>query len=168
MAKITLTIKDGNKKESQQFEIDRVTTFQMLKLKNEVGAIMKELKGNGELGSFMDMLFKEDAIPNLDSDDAKAQALESLKDQRFMTGLASAFDKLLDTLPDRAFNILSILSGIDAEVLKKTYFDELFDVYDAIMSENDIEKIVDRVKTSFFGTKEQWGALIRKLFANKN
>jgi hypothetical protein len=113
-------------------------------------------------------LFNGDAMPDLTTDDAKAQALESLKDERFMTGLASAFDKLIETLPDRAFNLLSILSGIDAETLEKTYFDELFDVYDAIMEENDIKKIVDRVKQSFFATKDQWGNLIRNMFNKQN
>jgi hypothetical protein len=49
MAKVKLTIKNGEVRESVTFEIDRVTTLQMIKLKNEVGAIMKELKGNGEL-----------------------------------------------------------------------------------------------------------------------
>jgi hypothetical protein len=168
MAKVKLTIKNGEVRESVTFEIDRVTTLQMIKLKNEVGAIMKELKGNGELGSFVQTLFNGDAMPDLTTDDAKAQALESLKDERFMTGLASAFDKLIETLPDRAFNLLSILSGIDAETLEKTYFDELFDVYDAIMEENDIKKIVDRVKQSFFATKDQWGNLIRNMFNKQN
>lgn len=169
MAKIKLTIKTGDVKETQTFEIDRVTTLQMIKLKNEIGAIMKELKGNGELGSFVQTLFNGDMMPTeLKTDDDKAQALEQLKDERFINGLAGAFDKLIETLPDRAFNLLSILSGIDTETLEKTYFDELFDVYDAIMEENDITKIVDRVKQSFFGTKDQWGNLIRKMFGNKS
>lgn len=166
MAKVKLTIKNGDVKESMQFEIDRVTTGQMIKLKNEVSGIMKELKGNGELGGFIEMLFSGEAMPE-NAEDAKVQALESMKDQRFVNGLAGAFDKLMDTMPDRAFNLLSILSGIDTDTLQKTYFDELFDVYDAIMEENDIEKLVNRVKKSFFGTKDQWGNLIRNMF-NKN
>lgn len=164
MAKIKLTIKNGDNKESVQFEIDRVTTLQMIKLKNEISSIAKELKGNGDLAEFMEILFDDDIPTDLDDDDAKVQALEKLEDQRFMAGLAGAFDKLIDVLPDRAFNILSIISGIEKDILEKVYFDELFDVYDAIMEENDIEKIVNRVKQSFFATKGQWGNLIRNMF----
>ena len=168
MAKIKLTIKNGDTKETQQFEIDRVTTLQMIKLKNEIGAVMKELKANGELTNVLEGLFSGDMMPtDISTKDAQAQALEQLKDQRFVNGMAGAFDKLIETVPDRAFNILSIVSGIDKETLEKTYFDEIFDVYDAVMEENDIMKIVDRVKQSFFQTKNQWGETLQKMFANK-
>lgn len=176
MSKIKLVIKEGNTKETQEFEIDRVTTFQMLRLKTEIGHIMKELKGNGELVGIIEGLFEDQNSQSAESgNDMKAdkadiqkQALEKAKDQRFINGLATGFDKILDTVPERAFNILSILSGIDADTLKKTYFDEIFDVYDAIMAENDIEKMVERIRKSFSGTKKQWGALLQKVMGNQN
>lgn len=168
MAKIKLTIKTGDTKESVQYEIDSVTTLQMMKLKNEISAILKELKANGELTNVLEGLFNAEEVPtDLNKDDAQAMALEKLQDQRFITGMAGAFDKLLETVPDRAFNILSILSGIDKDTLEKVPFIELMDIYDAIMEENDIVKIVERVKKSFFGTKEHWGQLIQKVFKNK-
>lgn len=163
MSKITLTVKNGTSKESVQFEIDRITTMQMIKLKNEVGAIMKELKANGELTNVLGDLLGGESAPS-DGQDAQTIALEQMKDERFVNGIAGAFDKLLETVPERAFNILAITSGIDREILESTYFEELFDVYDAVMEENDIMKIVDRVKKSFFGTKEKWGAMIGKAF----
>jgi hypothetical protein len=170
MAKVSLTIKTGNVKESQVFEIDRITTFQALKLKTEIGTIMKELKDNGELTNVIEGLTNGQLDitalkPTVEGEvDVTVEEIESLKDQRFINGLAGAFDKLLDTLPERAMNILSIMSGIDRETLEKTYLDELFDVYDAIMQENDIMRIAERIKKSFFGTKNQWGEMIRQMF----
>lgn len=171
MAKVTLMINDGEKRESQQFIINRISTLQALKLKNEIGGIMKELKANGELTTVLSDVFggqmdisalKPDANGNVD---ATLEQIEALKDQRFINGIAGAFDKLLDTVPERAFNILSIMSGIDADTLNKTDFIELMDVYDAVMEENDIMKIVERIKKSFFGTKNQWGEMIRNMLA---
>jgi hypothetical protein len=173
MAKVSLTIKTGNVKESVMFEIDRITTFQALKLKTEVGLILKDLKQNGELTNVIGDLFngqvdittlKPDQDGNVNVD---REQIEQLMDQRFINGMAGAFDKLLDIVPERAMNLLSILSGIDRETLEKAYLDELMDVYDAIMQENDIMKIVERIKKSFFGTKNQWGEMIRQMFNKK-
>lgn len=166
MAKVSLTLTQGNTKETQIFEIGRITTLQALKLKTEVGHILKELKENGELTSTLEGLIGGELKPG-EIADVNADALESLKDQRFVNGIAGAFDKLLDTLPERAVNILSILSGIEYDVLIQSDFLDLMDVYDAVMQENDIMKIVDRIKKSFFGTKNQWGEMIRTMF-NKN
>ena len=64
MAKVSLTIKTGNVKESEIFEIDRITTLQVLKLKTEVGAILKELKANGELTNVLEGLIGGDMKPS--------------------------------------------------------------------------------------------------------
>lgn len=168
MAKITLTVKNAGIKETQQFEIDRVTTLQMLKLKDEIGGIMKDLKSNGEIAQFMEILFNDAQLDPEDiANNPQAQMIEQMQDQRFVNGLAGAFDKLLEVVPERAFNLLSILSGIDRNILENVYFDEIFDVYDAIMSENDIVKMVERAKKSFFATKAPWGNLISKMFNKK-
>jgi hypothetical protein len=167
MAKVSLTIKTGNVKESEIFEIDRITTLQVLKLKTEVGAILKELKANGELTNVLEGLIGGDMKPSDIADMNQKEILEQLesaKDERFITGIAGAFDKLLDTLPERALSILSIMSGIDYDIIVKTDFLDLMDIYDAVMQENDILKIVDRIKKSFFGTKNQWGEMIRTMF----
>jgi len=168
MAKVTLTIKNGNVKESQQFEIDKITTFQALKLKNEIHAILKDLKNNGELKEVLEGLFSGDFnVGDLDVKNITAEQLEQMKDEKFITGLAGAFDRLLETVPERAMNLLSIMSGIDREVLEKAYLEELFDVYDAVMEENDIIKLIDRMKRSFFTTKGQWSQALRAFLANK-
>lgn len=161
MAKVTLTIKENNTKESVQFEIDRITTFQALKLKTEIGAVLKELKANGELTGILENLVKGQA------DAVEGEEMEVLKDQRFVNGMAGAFDQLLDTVPDRAVNILAILSGIDRSIIEKLYVEELMDVYDAVMQENDLMKLVTRMKKSFLGTKNQWGEMISQMFTKK-
>jgi hypothetical protein len=179
MAKVSLTIKKKNEdgkayREEEVFEIDRVSTWTMLKLKSEITGIMKEIKGNGDLvtviNDFMNGQMKpgEEAvdIKKVDLKDVKASDLEKLKDERFINTMAGALELLLDTMPDRAFRLLALLSEIDQEVLQNTYFEELFDVYDAVMAENDISRIVDRVKKSFSGTKDNWKVALSN-FLNK-
>lgn len=179
MAKVTLMIKTKNKegqtvREEQQFTIDRVSTWGMLKIKSEVTDILRDIKGNGDLvtviNDFMNGQMKPGEekvdIKKLDIKDVKPDQLEKLKDERFVNTMAGALELLLDTMPERVFRLLALLSDIDEETLKNTYFEELFDVYDAVMAENDISRIVDRVKKSFSGTKDNWKVALTN-FLNK-
>jgi hypothetical protein len=178
MAKVSLTIKKKNEdgkayREEEVFEIDRVSTWTMLKLKSEITGIMKEIKGNGDLvtviNDFMNDKMKPEEkvdIKKVEIGNVKPSDLDKLKDERFVNTMAGALELLLDTMPDRAFRLLALLSEIDQEVLQNTYFEELFDVYDAVMAENDISRIVDRVKKSFSGTKDNWKVALSN-FLNK-
>jgi hypothetical protein len=105
-------------------------------------------------------------IKKVEIGNVKPSDLDKLKDERFVNTMAGALELLLDTMPDRAFRLLALLSEIDQEVLQNTYFEELFDVYDAVMAENDISRIVDRVKKSFSGTKDNWKVALSN-FLNK-
>jgi hypothetical protein len=178
MTKVTLMIKTKNEegktiREEQQFTIDRVSTLSMLKLKSEITGILKEIKGNGDLvtviNDFMNDKMKPEEkvdIKKVDIGNVNASDIDKLKDERFVNTMAGALELLLDTMPERVFRLLALLSEIDEETLKNTYFEELFDVYDAVMAENDISKIVDRVKKSFSGTKDNWKVALSN-FLNK-
>lgn len=167
MAKVTLTLKDGNTTTSEQFVIERIRLGQFMALKREVGGALKDLKGNGDIKRLFETALGDDGILNEEmNDDEQVQALEALKDERFINGLASAFDILIETVPERAYNMIAILSDIPAEKLEQAYLEEILDVYDAIMSENDVATLAERVQKSFFNTKGQWGEMGRRLFGN--
>lgn len=174
MAKVKLMIKSKNAegktiREEQEFTIDRVSTWGMLKIKSEVTDILKDIKGNGDLVTVINDFMNGEMKPEekkLDIANVQANDLDKLKDERFVNTMAGALELLLDTMPERAFRLLSLLSEIDEETLKNTYFEELFDVYDAVMAENDISRIVDRVKKSFSGTKDNWKVALSN-FLNK-
>jgi len=174
MAKITLTIKkrDENGKkytETEEFIIDRVGTWAVFKIKKEFTNILKEIKGNGDLVTVVNDFLNSQTKPGekLDVKDLKATDLDKLQDERFVNTMAGALEMLLDKMPERAFALLSALSEIDEDVLMNTYFEELFDVYDAVMAENDIPKLVNRVKKSFSGTKGSWTQALQTFLAKK-
>lgn len=179
MAKITLTIKkrDENGKkytETEEFIIDRIGTMSVFKIKKELTNILKEIKGNGDLVTVVNDFLNGESKPGetkptekLDVTNLKATDLEKLKDERFVNTMAGALEMLLDKMPERAFSLLASLSEIDEDVLMNTYFEELFDVYDAVMAENDIPKLVERLKKSFSGTKGSWTQALQTFLAKK-
>jgi hypothetical protein len=178
MAKITLNIKkkDENGKkfvQAEEFIIDRVSTLAMFTVKKELTNILKDIKGNGDLVTVVNDFLNGETKPGeepkkkLDIQNIQASDLEGLKDERFVNTMAGALELLLEKMPERAFTLLSVLSEIDEETLKNTYFDELFDVYDAVMAENDISKMVDRLKKSFSGTKGNWKQALQTFLAKK-
>ncbi|WP_040850879.1 hypothetical protein [Planococcus halocryophilus] len=64
-----------------------------------------------------------------------------------------AYDLLLINLPDQAIRLVSAMSGISLDVLKKQKLEDFYDFYDAVLEENDIEKLFKRGKLSLATTK---------------
>lgn len=172
MQRVTLTIKEQNKEgkvttSEQEFTVDKLTFGQILKLTSEVGAVLKELKQNDQLKTVIEGLMGEsvdtEKVQDIKSvDDIDPETLEKFKDERFINGIAGAFDQMVQTMPERAEHLISIASGIDVATLRKAYGEEILDVYDAIIEQNDIVRLVNRVKKSFLHTKNQWQGIVQK------
>lgn len=167
MVKVSLTIKDGNTKTNEQFEISEIIGMQALRLNSEIGLIMKEIKGNGEVKGMLETILSDVDITADQSGDEMTDKLEALKDERFVNSLADAFDVLIQTVPERAFNLLAITSDIPRETLERVTIVELMDVYDAVVEVNDIPALVERAQKSFFGTKDKWAKGFSRLFNKK-
>lgn len=66
-----------------------------------------------------------------------------------------AFELLLENVPEKAFELAAAASGIKLEILKKQKIEVFFDIFDAVVEENDIERIVFRAKKSFDAIKSK-------------
>ncbi|WP_445506791.1 hypothetical protein [Niallia sp. 03190] len=142
---ITLKIKDeqGNiRKETHEIEdINLIQYVEMMKVVNE---IIKELQQDDSLKGFVSDIFG-DQYKTSESD---AEELVKEMDASFVLKAVNSFQTLAIKMPEKAFKLISVLSGIDLEVLKKQKFIDVMDIYDAIIEENDIEKLVNRIKKS--------------------
>lgn len=141
--KVTLKIKKDNTVESVQHEVEPINLFQFQKALK----IIKEV---------FDIIQKDESLKTL-----LAEAIESAEsdeqelDSRFVQYLIEAFEVLLINIPEKAFELLAALSGIGYDTLMSQQPEDAFDVYDAILEVNDIEKIINRAKKSLAATKSK-------------
>lgn len=141
--KITLKNKKDNTVESVQHEVESVNLLQVQKSLVVVKDIFEVVQKDESLKQAFGELFKD---TDTDSD-------ETEKDNAFIGQLLGAFDTLLLNIPDKAFELLGVLSGINKEVLLQQKAEDVFDIYDAILEVNDIEKLISRAKKSLAVTK---------------
>lgn len=175
MGKVTLTSKkriDGKiVKEENQYTIERWSFDQLIKLVQELNKVMQEVKEMDGLADTLDDVFggknknRKAQVMELENPEKFAEMmkeLESQKDAQFMETLAGAFDYLAQNFPHKLANILSIASDIPVEDVRGAYAEEVLDLFDEIVKENNILKLWERVKSSFFSVKDHWTSLVRK------
>lgn len=141
MTNITLKTKQGDTVKKTQHEVEALNLFQLsdsLKVVKDVFAMMQD---DPALQDLFTELFAEGA-----ADD------ETL-DSQFLRHAVGAFEVLLVNVPEKAYELLSAMSGIKLDVLKEQKVIEVFDIYDAILEVNDIEKLITRAKKSLAATK---------------
>lgn len=132
--------------EVQNVEVEEITVKQFKLGIKIVKKILGELKNNAQLAEFVKFL----------SENEKADTDEKTKDINFGVKLAETFDFLLEEVPEYMVSLLAIASGIDESTLDNQSIEKLFDVFDAIVHENDIERIISRAKKSLAVTKAKW------------
>lgn len=142
MTKVTLKMKKGETVEKIQHEIESVTIEQFQEAMVVIKEVFEIVQSNEALASMFDQVFKD----------------ENLEDQELTLDLVlsyaiGAYDLLLINLPDQATRLISALSGIKLDVLKKQKLEDFYDFYDAVLEENDIEKLYKRGKLSLATTK---------------
>lgn len=142
MTKVTLKMKKGETVEKIQHEIESVTIEQFQEAMVVIKEVFEIVQSNEALASMFDQVFKD----------------ENLEDQELTLDLVlsyaiGAYDLLLINLPDQATRLISALSGIKMDVLKKQKLEDFYDFYDAVLEENDIEKLYKRGKLSLATTK---------------
>lgn len=147
---ITLKIKDqeGNVKK-ENHEVEEIDVLQFKQLMKTVKEIMALVNENEDLKVLFGSLNNGQGLD--DDDEAGAVA-----DQDVITKAIGSFDVLAVELPDQAFKLLSILSGVDHDVMEKQKLKDVMDIYDAVLEENDMEDLVKRAKKSLALTQTKF------------
>lgn len=153
MTKVLLLEKDGTK---TPYEVEKLNLLQFSKTIKTVTDILQLATKNDAISELVDEVmfsaskeFSDEQEANEDDNVFKAQTMDALI-------------VLLTEAPEKAFELLSILSGIKADHLMAQDIETAFDVYDAILGANDIEALITRAKKSLSATK-QATAFMKKL-----
>lgn len=176
MGKVTLSKKivEGEKVTVEQntYFVDRFSLEQLISIVREINKIMQDVKGMDGLSDTLDDVFgggklkkRVEQIKRLEGEDNLEELkkiMEDKKDQQFIETIANGFDYLAQNMPNRLVDLLAIASGVPEKEIQGAYADEVLDLFDEIIKENDIKKLWDRVKDSFFSTKDHWMSLVRK------
>ena len=140
--KVNLKIKNENTVETIQHEVEPINLFQFQKALKVIKEVFEIAQQDESLKGLLGDLFN--AEENGDDLDA-----------RFIAQAMEAFEVLLINIPNKAFELLAAMSGIGYDDLMTQRMEDVFDVYDAILEVNDIEKLVKRAKKSLAVTKSK-------------
>lgn len=147
--KINLKVKEGNKVETIQHEVEEVNLLQITRSIKVIKDVLKMAQDDPNLQALIVEIFEE-----VEGSEGDENTLENL-DNGFVQKLIGAMDVLLAEVPDKAFELLSILSNIDQETFMQQKLEDALDIYDAIITVNDIDKLINRAKKSLALTKAQ-------------
>lgn len=142
MTKVTLKIKKENNVEAVQHEIESLTIEQFQESMGVIKEVFEIVQSNEALKAMFDQFFKDDEL------DDKELSIDLI-----LQYAIGAYDLLLINIPDQAVRLISAMSGIKLDVLKKQKLEDFYDFYDAVLEENDIEKLYKRGKLSLATTK---------------
>ncbi len=147
--KVAIKIKDGNSVHTEQREIEEINIMQMTNAIKVVKDVIDVVKKDEHLQAvFKEMFFDS-------QEDGENKGVDDFLTENFATNVIGALDVLLMEIPEKAFELMSVLSGIEYDVFMQQKPEEVFDIYDAIIQVNDIEKLVNRAKKSLRLTKAQ-------------
>lgn len=148
--KVAIKIKEGNAVHTEQREIEDINILQMTKAIKVVKDILDVVRKDKHLQAVLEEIFSE-----AQEEDGQEKGAEEFFTKDFAGNLIGAIDVLLMEIPEKIFELMSVLSGIDYEIFMQQKPEEVFDIYDAILEVNDIEKLVNRAKKSLALTKAQ-------------
>lgn len=138
--KVILKSKKDGVTESTQHEIEKLDLFQLQAALKVIKNIFKEAEDSELAHSIIEVMEGKGDMP---------EAKEMLS---YLTG---GFELLLMELPEQAFKLLSVMSGIEHKVLMAQKVEDVFDIYDAILEVNDIEALIERGKKSLAVTRKR-------------
>lgn len=133
--------------EQTQVEIQPINIFQLTESLKIVQRILDILKKEGQLVGFIDELFAAEG---------NGELTDEQRDKMLIANLAGSLDTLLITVPELAVELIAKVAGVKLETMREQEVETLFDVLDAIVNVNDIERIVERAKKFFAVTKLKW------------
>lgn len=143
--KVNLKIKEENKVETIQHEVEELNLFQITRAIKVIKDVMKLAQNDPHLKSLFEEIFTEQGA-EINADDL---------DESFVQKLLGAMDVLLAEIPEKAFEMLSVLSDVEYDTFMQQKPEDVFDIYDAVIQVNDIDKLINRAKKSLALTKSQ-------------
>ncbi|MTW85627.1 hypothetical protein F3157_08120 [Virgibacillus dakarensis] len=147
--KVNLKIKEDESVTTVQHDIEEMNIIQITKAIKKIKEIFDIAQKDQNLQALLVDVFDESQKADED------KAAESEFGQRIIANAIGALDVLLMEIPDKALELLSILSGIDYETFVQQKAMDVFDIYDAIIQVNDIDQLIKRAKKSLALTKAQ-------------
>jgi DNA-binding response OmpR family regulator len=157
MTTVTLKVPqmvDGEKViKKVQHDIEPIKLFQFTKTLAAVKDILNALNEDGTVAEFFETTFA--AQPELKDGKIDEKAIEEMTkqaDNQFLVNAIKSFESLAVRVPDKAFELLAVLSGIEREVLDQQDILDVLDIYDAVLEANDIEGLITRLKKSLGAT----------------
>lgn len=161
---VTLKKKDeaGNITKHQH-EIEDIDLLQFQEMMAIIKEVIQDLKDDESLREFLNEIFEDE----LQTGEVEPEEIIKNKDAEFILKAVNAFETLAIKMPEQAFKLLSVLSGIEFSVLQKQKLIDVLDIYDAVVEENDIERLIKRVKKSLGTTaaKAKFLSLARRASA---
>ncbi|WP_029265684.1 hypothetical protein [Virgibacillus alimentarius] len=153
--KVNLKVKEDNTVETIQHEVEEVSLWQISKAMVVVNDILKIAEQDENLRNLLVEIF--DSAQETSEEEQGDKTEEQLQEEsgnRIMQSLLGAFDVLLVNIPNKAFELLAILSDVEYDTLMAQKSVDVFDIYDAVIEVNDIQKLVNRAKKSLATTKK--------------
>lgn len=125
---------------SEQYEITPIKPKQFGALTKVINATIKDLRQNKEFVKTVNNLFGEYGNGMTMQDLFRSDEFNAFT-------ILEAIGFLIEEVPERITEILSIASGIPTVQLLEQDDDVYLDIAEAILDVNDVEKIVKRIKT---------------------
>lgn len=143
---ITLRVEDEETKavKQEQREIDSITGFQFQGIMKVVNELTKEMQNDESLKGLFDTIFGNQNVQDMEIGDISNEIIKNA---------IGSFETLAVTMPEKAYQLLSAVSGIEYNLLMSQKVENIFDIYDAVIELNDVEKLVARIKKSLALTK---------------
>lgn len=141
----TVTIKEQNGEgvvSNKQVQIESMLVLQYKQLMGAINELIKEVQEDPNLKGLFAELFGENP------EASQEEILDNMDIMEMFKQIIGSFEILLERMPSHAVKIISILSGVDEQTLDKQNLFTLLDIYDAIIEENDINRLVERLKKS--------------------
>jgi ferritin-like protein len=132
-----------------------------LKKIQEIINIVQNDESSSEIINYFMAMDNKNSVLDLDLEKETFEETDFLEDKVFLENMMGAFQLLFNKIPDEITELITVISGVDEKLLDEQDYDVLFDVIEAIISENDIKSLIDRAKNSFFIAKRKWGGLRR-------
>lgn len=145
--KVNLKIKEDNKTETIQHEIEELNLIQVTRAIKTIRDVIKLAQDDENLKELLKEVFDE---AQEDGEDAEEEFGKDIAQKLF-----GALDILLVEVPEKAFELLAIMANIEHKVFMQQKPEDVFDIYDAVIQVNDIEKLINRAKKSLELTKSQ-------------
>ncbi len=152
--KVNLKIKKDNTVETIQHEVEELNILQVTRAIKTIKDVFSLAQKDENLKALLAEVFEEEGQEVSEQEGAE-QVETVLSGRNIGKHLIGAMDVLLVEVPDKAFELISILSNIDYDTFMQQKAEDVFDIYDAVIQVNDIEKLVNRAKKSFELTKGQ-------------